>query len=66
MIVHYRHRPKRPRKPAQPVEIAVPRIVHHTRRRQAWQPLAEDPEADQRVAAFMARMIPASAGQMSA
>jgi acyl-coenzyme A thioesterase PaaI-like protein len=61
MIVHYRHRPKRPRKPAQPVEIAVPRIVHHTRRGQAWQPLVEDPEADKRVAAFMARMIrPAS------
>jgi hypothetical protein len=24
---------------------------------QTWQPLVEDPEADQRVAAFMARMI---------
>jgi hypothetical protein len=57
MIVHYRHRPKRFRKPSQPVEIAVPRIVHHTRRGQAWRPLAVDPEADARVQAFFDRMI---------
>jgi hypothetical protein len=57
MIVHYRHRPQRPRKPAKPVEIAGPRVVHHTRRGQAWRPLADDADADQPVAAFLARMI---------
>jgi hypothetical protein len=57
MIVQYQHRPKRPRKPAPPVEIAVPRVVHHTRRGQVWRPLADDPEADARVQAFFNRMI---------
>jgi hypothetical protein len=58
MIVHYRHRPKRPSKPAQPpVEIAVPRVVRHSRRGHAWRPLADDPEAEARVQAFFNRMI---------
>jgi hypothetical protein len=57
MIVHYRHRPQRPSKPAQPAALAVPRIVQHTPRGMAWKPVVDDPEADARVAAFLARMV---------
>jgi hypothetical protein len=57
-IVTSRHR-KRPPTPAQAVEIKVPRIVQHTPRGRAWKlkPLAPDPKAEARVAAFFARMI---------
>jgi hypothetical protein len=59
-IVTYRHRPKRPAKRAQAAEIKVPRIVQHTPKGRAWRlavSLEPDPEADARIAAFMARMV---------
>jgi hypothetical protein len=51
------YRPKRQAKPA--VEIKVPRIVQHTPKGKAWRlkPLEPDPEADERVADLMARMV---------
>jgi hypothetical protein len=51
---------KRPAKRAQAAEIKVPRIVQHTPRGRAWKvqaPIEPDPEADARVAAFLARMV---------
>jgi hypothetical protein len=58
-IVTSRHRRKRPAKPAQAATIAVPRIVQHTPRGRAWKvpALEPDPEADARIAAFLARMV---------
>jgi hypothetical protein len=56
-------RPPKRRKPAQAATIAVSRIVQHTPRGRAWrlealpQAAGPDPEAEARVAAFMARMI---------
>jgi hypothetical protein len=59
MTIVTTRRPKRPAKPAQAAKIAVPRIVQHTPRGKAWKlpALEPDPEADARIAAFLARMV---------
>lgn len=51
--------PRRQRPKPAPGAIAGPRVVQLTPRGRAWRakPLPEDPEADQRGAAFMQRMI---------
>ena len=56
-IVHYQRQGRRPPKPAQAAKIKVPRIVQHTPKGRAWKPLADDPEAEARVAEFFRRMI---------
>jgi hypothetical protein len=57
MIVTYRHRPKRKAKPAQAATIKGPSIVEAPAKRRAPIDPPFDPEADARVAAFLARMI---------
>ena len=52
--------PQTPGEASQAATIAVPRIVQHTPRGRAWKvqaPIEPDPEADARVAAFLARMV---------
>jgi hypothetical protein len=49
-------RRRRPAKPAQAAKIAGPRVVQTTTKGRARKPLAPDPEADARVAAFFARL----------
>jgi hypothetical protein len=57
-IVTTRHRPKRSPKPALAAAIKTPRIVQHSPRGKAWRiALEPDPEADARIAAYMARMV---------
>jgi len=55
-IVTARHRSKRPAKPV--VEIKSPRIVQHTPKGRAWRVALEpDQAADERVRAFIAKVV---------
>jgi hypothetical protein len=56
MIVTNRPPRRRRPKPAQVAKIAGPRVVQTTTKGRARKPLAPDPEADARVAAFFERM----------